>query len=96
MEQTTIMKQMMNFNKAAFDNAYNAMAMLQEQTEKMAKMSMKQATWIPEEGKKFADEWAKAYRQGCEDFRNAVDANFKKAEDFFTGPEKAKKAETKK
>jgi len=87
---------MMNFNKAAFDNVYNAMAMLQDQTEKIANTSMEQATWIPEEGKKFADEWTKAFRQGCEDFKNAVDDNFKKAEDFFTGPEKAKKAETKK
>lgn len=96
MEQTTMLKQIMNFNKAAFDNAYTSMAMLQDQTEKIANMSMEKATWIPEEGKKFADEWAKAYKQGCEDFKKAVDNNFKKVEDFLAGPEKAKKAETKK
>jgi hypothetical protein len=95
MEQSTVMKQMINFNKAAFDNAYTAMAMLQDQTEKIANMSMEQA-WIPKEGKEFADQWTRAYKQGCEDFKQAVDDNFKKAEDFFTGPEKTKKAETKK
>jgi hypothetical protein len=96
MEQTTIMKQMINFNKAAFDNAYNAMVMFQDETEKMVNMSMEQATWIPEEGKQFADEWTKTCRQGWKDFKNAVDANFKKAEDFFAGPGKTKKTETKK
>ncbi len=96
MEQTTILKQMMNFNKAAFENTYNAMAMLQDQTEKIANASMEKATWIPEEGKRFVDEWAKAYRNGCEAFKNAVDNSFEKADDFFAGPEKAKKTETKK
>ena len=96
MEQTTIMKQMMNYNKTAFDNAYNAVTMLQDQAEKMMNVSMEQATWIPEEGKQFADEWAKTCRQGWKDFKNAVDANFKKAEDFFAGPGKTKKTETKK
>jgi len=87
---------MMNFNKAAFDNAYNAMAMFQDQAEKIANASMEKATWIPKEGKKFADEWAKAYRKGCEDFKNTVDNNFKKAEDFLAGPEKTKKSQTEK
>jgi len=83
MEQGAILKQMINFNRTIFDNSFNAMAMIQDQTERIANMSMEQATWIPEEGKKFVDEWSKGYRHGCEDFKAAVDENFKKAEDFF-------------
>ncbi len=83
MEPVKIAKQMIEFQKAIFDNSFNAMAMIQDQTERIANMSMEQATWIPEEGKKFVDEWPKAYRLGCEDFKAAVDENFKKAEDFF-------------
>ena len=83
MEQGTILKQMINFNRTIFDDSFNAMAMIQDQTERIANMSMEQATWIPEERKKFVDEWPKAYRLGCEDFKAAVDENFKKAEDFF-------------
>ncbi|MBL7202777.1 MAG: hypothetical protein ISS63_00415 [Desulfobacteraceae bacterium] len=83
MEQGTILKQMINFNRTISDNSFNAMAMIQDQTERIANMSMEQATWIPEERKKFVDEWSKAYRQGCEGFKAAVDENFKKAEDSF-------------
>ena len=44
---------------------------------------MEQATWLPEEGKKAINDWTNAYKKGCEDFKKAVDENFKKVEDFF-------------
>ena len=84
MEQKDIMKQMINFHKATFDNTFNAMVMLQEQTEKMVSTYLDQATWLPEEGKKVINEWAKAYKKGCEDFKKAVDENFKGVESFFS------------
>jgi polyhydroxyalkanoate synthesis regulator phasin len=84
MEQKAILKQMIDFNKNTFDNSFNAMVMLQEQTEKMVNAFMDQATWLPEEGRKVINEWTKAYKKGCEDFRKAADENFKRVEDFFT------------
>ncbi|MCD6273805.1 MAG: hypothetical protein J7K30_13415 [Deltaproteobacteria bacterium] len=97
MEQATMLKQMINFNKTIFNNAFNAMTMLQEQMGKMTNMSpMGQGIWMmPEGGGEFTDEYAKACRQGCRDFKNAVDENFKKAEEFFAGPVKEKKNATK-
>ena len=83
MEPKTIAKQMIDFHKAAFDNSFSAMVMLQEQTEKMVNMSLEQATWLPEEGKKVINEWVTAYRKGREDYKNVVDENFKKIEAFF-------------
>ena len=85
MDQKQLLKQMIDFNKAAFDNSFNAMVMLQEQTERMANTVLEQATWLPEEGKKAINEWVAAYKKGREDFKKTVDANFKKVEDFFTG-----------
>lgn len=84
MDQRQIFKQMIDFNRSTFDNSFNAMVMLQEQTEKMANTILEQATWIPEEGKKVIKEWASSYKKGCEDFKKVVDENFKKVEDFFT------------
>ncbi len=84
MDQNQILKQMIEFNKAAFDNSLNAMVMLQEQTEKMVNTFLEQATWLPEEGKKAIGEWVKAYKKGRGDFKKAVDENYKKVEDFFT------------
>ncbi len=77
-------KQMIDFYKSTFDNSFNAMVMLQEQTEKAMKTAMEQATWLPAEGKKVVDEWVKAYKQGREEFKKVVDENFKKVDDFFS------------
>lgn len=84
MEQKAIMKQMIDFNKATFDNTFNALVTLQEQTEKMVNTFLEQATWLPEEGKKVINDWVQAYKKGCEDFKRLVDENFKRVDDFFT------------
>jgi polyhydroxyalkanoate synthesis regulator phasin len=85
MEYNEMFKQMITFNKTAFDNSYNAMVTLQEQTEKMANNFLDQASWLPEEGKKVTLDWIKAYKKACEDFKKTVDENFKRVEDFFSG-----------
>lgn len=88
MESTKIAKQMVEFQKATFDNSFSAMSMVQEQAERMVNMSLAQATWLPEEGKKAIEDWIGAYKNGCEDFKKTVDDNFKKVEDFFESTEK--------
>ncbi len=88
MDQNQIFKQMIDFNKATFDNSFSAMSMVQEQTEKMVGTTLEQASWLPEEGKKVIGEWVGAYKSGCEDFKKAVDDNFKKVEDFVASSKK--------
>ena len=51
-----------------------------------------QSPWLPAEGKKAVTDWIKAYKRGREDFKAAVDDNYKKAEDFFAGAGKGKAA----
>lgn len=89
MEQNKIAKQMVDFYKTTYDNTFNAMTMLQDQTERMVSMFLEQATWLPEQGKKALNEWVQAFKKGREEFKKAVDESFKKVEDFFTS-EKAK------
>ena len=79
---------MIEFNKATFDNTFNAMVMLQEQAERLANTLLEQATWLPEEGKKVIEEWVEAYKKGREDFKKAADENFKRVEDFFSSYDK--------
>ena len=83
MDQKQVLKQMIEFNKTTFDNSFNAMVMLQEQTERAVNMVLEQATWLPEEGKKALSEWVKAYKKGRDDFKKVVDHSFEKVEDFF-------------
>ena len=91
MDQNEMLKQMIQFNKSAFDNSFNAMVMLQEQTEKMVSTFLDQAPWLPEEGKKVINEWVGAYKKGRDDFRKGVEKSFKRVEDFFATPQKDKK-----
>jgi hypothetical protein len=83
MLQKEILKQMITFNKTAFENAFNVMMALQEQMEKSFRMFMEQAPGFPVEGKKALDEWITVYKKGCQDFKKNVDESFKKVETFF-------------
>ena len=85
MEPNAMLKQMLDFNKTAFDNSFNAMLMIQEQNAKMVNTFLEQATWMPEEGKKVIRDWVDAYKKGCENFKKAADENYKKVDDYFAG-----------
>lgn len=78
-----ITKQMIKFNKTAFDNSFNTMNLVYEQNEKMMDTFLNQATWLPEEGKKAISDWMAAYRNGCSDFKKLVDDNYAKVEAYF-------------
>ena len=88
MDQKQIAKQMMDFNKTAFDNTFNAMTILQDQTEKLVFRFLEKAPWFPEDGKKAVNEWVKAYKKGREDFKAYADDNYKKVTDYFAKAEK--------
>ena len=84
MEPKVIAKQMIDFQKTAFDNTFDAVVMFQNQTEKMANTMLEQASWLPEEGKKAIKEWGNMYKKGRDNFKKTVDENFKKAQDMFS------------
>ena len=88
MEQGNITKQMIEFHKTTFDNTFNAMQILQEQTEKMVNMFLEQAPWFPAEGKQAVNEWVKTYKKGRETFKESVNERYKKVEEFFGSIEK--------
>jgi hypothetical protein len=83
MEHKQIAKQMIQFNKTAFDNSFSAMTMVYQQNEKMVETFLGQATWMPEEGKKAIKDWMTSYRTGCDNFKKLVDDNYSKVEAFF-------------
>jgi polyhydroxyalkanoate synthesis regulator phasin len=83
MDQNAIVKQLIEFQKTTVDNSFNALKMVQEQTEKIARSFLDQANWLPEEGKKVVDQWMNAYKKGQDDYKKVVDENFKKVEDYF-------------
>lgn len=83
MDPKQIAKQMIDFSKTAFDNSFEAMAVLQDQTEKMVNSFIEPNVLIPEEGKKAVSDWIKSYKKGRDDLKVAADESFKKVESFF-------------
>jgi polyhydroxyalkanoate synthesis regulator phasin len=94
MDQKKVAKQMMDFNKTAFDNTFNSMTVLQDQTEKLVFSFLEKAPWFPEDGKKAVNEWIKAYKKGREDFKSAADESYKKVNDYFAKAEKEETTKT--
>ena len=84
MDPKQIAKQMVDFNKTAFDNSFEAMSALQDQAEKMFIATMERSSFVPAEGKKLINEWIKNYKKGRDEFKAAADENFKKVEAFFS------------
>ena len=89
METGKITKQMMDFQKTAFDNTFGAMVALQDQAEKMVNITIEQSAWLPKDGKKAINEWTEAYKKGRDDFKGFMDENFSRAEGFFAGQAKS-------
>jgi len=81
-------KQMIQFNKTAFDKTFDALNFLQEQREKMMSIYLEQVPMMPPEGKKAIEAWLKAYKKGRDDFKSSVDENYKKVEEFLMGFDK--------
>ena len=84
MDQKKLFKQMLDFNKSAFENSFNAMVMLQEQAERAGNTILDQATWLPEDGRKAVQDWVDAFKKGREDFKAMVDENYKRVEAYFS------------
>ncbi len=83
-EITQVAQQMIELQKTAFGNVFNAMDMLQKQSEKMTKTFLDQVPAIPEAGKKTVQEWQQAFNKGREDLKRVVDDNFSKMEALFS------------
>ncbi len=77
-------KQVIEFQKATFDNTFNAITMVQDQTEQAFNKLLGTGMWpLPEEGKKAVNEWVQTFKKGREEFKKAMEDGFQKVEHFF-------------
>ena len=80
---TQFAKQTLGFQKTIFDNSYNAMIMVQDQTEKMLKGYLDQLPWITAENKNSMQASFETIKTTRDNFKKAVDEGFSKIETFF-------------
>lgn len=83
MEQKKLFKEMVNFQKTAFDNSFKAIITVQEQGEKMVTVFLTQASWLPKDGKKAITDWIDVCKKRRDDFRDVVEESFSKVQDYF-------------
>jgi len=84
MESKWMAKQLIDFQKTTFNNAYQALVMFQDHTEKVANTMAEQAKWVPEECLRVSGLWTDMYRKGQEDLKSAIDDHFDKIGEHFT------------
>lgn len=83
MDQKTLMKQLLEFNKTSFNNTYNTMIMMQEQAERMTSTLINHPTLLSEDGKKTMENWVKVFKIRRDEYQKIVNDNFKKLEAFL-------------
>jgi polyhydroxyalkanoate synthesis regulator phasin len=81
MDLLWIAKQMVDFQRSAFEHTYQTAALVQEHMEKMASTTVREMEWLPEEGKRMIEEWTGNCRKGRSELKKAMDDQF----DVFSG-----------
>jgi hypothetical protein len=95
MEYTEITKQVIDFQKMSFSNWYNAVAMVQDQTTSAMDMVLDNSTWVPEDGRKAAQNWLNACQEERNRFKVYVDEGFSSMEKFIAKSKKVAPAKAK-
>ncbi len=80
---TQFAKQTLGFQKTIFDNSYNAMTMVQDQTEIMVNGYLDQLPWITAENKNSLKTTFDTMKKTRDNFKKAVDDGFSKIEVLF-------------
>ncbi len=83
METTQFAKQAIDFQKVMLDNSFNAMIMVQDQTEKMVNGYLDQLPWVTAEGKKTLQTSSDVTKKARDDYKKAVDEGFSKIEQLL-------------
>jgi len=83
METAKIAKQMVGFQKSFFDNSYNAMCIVQDQTETMVSSFLSQLPWVPADGKKAIASTMDLTKKTRVEFKKNIDDGYKNFDSLF-------------
>ena len=83
MESTKFVKQTLGFQKTIFENSFNAMIVVQDQTEKMINGYLDQLPWVTDESKSSMKATVDLVKKSRDDFKTAVDDGFAKFEEML-------------
>jgi len=90
-EMKQVTKQIFDFQKTTFSNAFNSITMVQDQAEKFGTTFIEQNPALPQQMKDAIDGWLNMCKKARDDYKNAIDEGFKNLETYFSEPKKNKK-----
>jgi len=91
MDKTQMGKQFFEFQKTTFNNAYNALTMVQDQAETFGIGLIRQNPSIPQQTKDAVDGWLKMCKTARDNYKKAVDESFSNMEGYFSDAAKKTK-----
>lgn len=83
MEAAKFAKQTLGFQKTIFENSFNAMIMVQDQTEKIVHSYLDQLPWVTADGKKSLQTSIDLAKKTRDDFKKAVEDGYRKFEELL-------------
>ena len=83
METTAMAKQMIGFQKSVFNNSFNALVVVQDQTETMMNNFMGQLPWATDESKQRMTEAWEMGKTARENFKKAIDEGYDRFEEML-------------
>ena len=95
MAYNQIAKQAIDFQKSAFINGYNAVAMVQDQAASAVDTMMNQASLVPEAGRQAIKNWVDACQEERNRFKSYVEDSFSGLEKHFVRESKSASAKPK-
>ena len=69
-------KQIIDFQKSAFDKSFGTVVMLQNQAQAALNTVLEQTPWVPRESKDVFDGWVQMCKTGRDEYKNLVDGGF--------------------
>lgn len=78
-----MLKQLIDFNQAAFNNSFSTIMMLQDQFESVTNTVLEQATWLPAEGRNAIENWIQSYKTGRDNYKQFMEESYQQVEKFF-------------
>jgi hypothetical protein len=78
-----MIKQILDFNKKAFDNSFKAVVAIQEYTEEMMRVFWAKSTFFPADTQQVVGDWLTVYKNGLDELKKNVESRFKLIEDHL-------------
>ncbi len=76
-----MIKQILDFNRKAFEDSFNAVSAIEEQSQKALSFFQEESLFFPEQSKQAIEDWIKTYKNGMDNFKTNMNSRFKFIED---------------